>query len=62
MARMDHRDRLEAYVRELVERQDLPMPDQIEPREASLVLKWSERRVAVIVDLDEPVLDARVSA
>jgi hypothetical protein len=49
---MEERDRLEAYVRELVERQGLPMPDEFEPRERSVVLKWTQRRVAVIVDLD----------
>jgi hypothetical protein len=46
---VDDRQRVEAYVRELVERQGLPMPDEFEPRERSIVLKWTERRVAVIV-------------
>ena len=52
MPRVDERERVEAYVRELVERQGLPMPDEFEPRGRSVVLKWTERRVAVIVDLD----------
>jgi hypothetical protein len=52
MPRVDERERVEAYVRELVERQGLPMPDEFEPRDRSVVLKWTERRVAVIVDLD----------
>ena len=59
---MEQRERLEAFVRELVERQGLPMPDEFEPRGRSVVLKWTERRVAVIVDLDEPVLAARATA
>ena len=54
MPRVDERERVEAYVRELVERQGLPMPDEFEARERSVVLKWTERRVAVIVDLDPP--------
>ena len=54
MPRVDERERVEAYVRELVERQGLPMPDEFEPRGRSVVLKWTERRVAVIVDLDPP--------
>ena len=59
---MDFSERAEAYVREVVERQELPMPDAIEPREGSILLKWTERRVAVIVDLDEPVLAARATS
>ena len=50
---MDERQRVEAYVRELVERQGLPMPDDFEARERSVVLKWTQRRVAVIVDFDD---------
>jgi hypothetical protein len=53
MPGVDERERVEAYVRELVERQGLPMPDDFEARERSVVLKWTERRVAVIVDFDE---------
>ena len=52
-ARVDERDRVEAYVRELVERQGLPMPDEFEPRDRSVLLKWTERRVAVIDDFDD---------
>ena len=59
---MEERDRVEAYVRELVERQGLPMPDEFEPRERSLVLKWTERRVAVIVDLEPAVRPDRIWA
>jgi hypothetical protein len=58
---MEERERVEAYVRELVDRQGLPMPDELEPRERSVVLKWTDRRVAVIVGLDDPV-SARASA
>jgi hypothetical protein len=50
---VDERQRVEAYVRELVERQGLPMPDDFEARERSVVLKWTQRRVAVIVDFDD---------
>ncbi len=62
MSPVEDRERVEAYVRELVERQGLPMPDEFEPRERSVMLKWTERRVAVIVDLDEPVRSLRRAA
>ena len=62
MPRVDERERVEAYVRELVERQGLPMPDEFEPRDRSVVLKWTERRVAVIVDLDPAAVLYKIPA
>jgi hypothetical protein len=46
----------------LVERQGLPIPDEFEPHERSIVLKRTERRVAVIVDLDPAARPRRTPA
>jgi hypothetical protein len=39
-------------MRQLLEREQLPEPDEIEHREDSIVLLWHEQRLAVVVDLD----------
>jgi len=41
----------ERSIRELLERDGLPEPDDVEYREASIVLLWRDRKVAVVVDV-----------
>ena len=43
---------VEQAVRRLLEREQLPEPDEIEHRENSIVLVWHEQRLAVVVDHD----------
>ena len=44
--------KVEQAVRRLLEREQLPEPDEIEHRENSIVLLWHEQMLAVVVDLD----------
>jgi hypothetical protein len=44
--------KVERAVRQLLEREQLPEPDEIEHRENSIVLLWHEQMLAVVVDLD----------
>jgi hypothetical protein len=44
--------KVEQAVRQLLEREQLPEPDDVEHRETSIVLLWHEQRLAVVVDLD----------
>ena len=40
-------------MRELLTGEGLPQPDEVEYRDASIVLLWHETKLAVVVDLDE---------
>jgi hypothetical protein len=43
----------EQAMRELLEGQGLPQPDEVEYRETSIVLLWHETKLAVVIDLVE---------
>lgn len=46
---------MEAAMRDLCERGDLPQPDEILPHEGGgIVCLWHEQKVAIVVDPDEP--------
>ena len=40
-------------MRELLEREGLPQPDEVEHRETSILLLWHATKLAVVIDLDE---------
>jgi len=44
--------KVDQTMRRLLEREQLPEPDEVEHRENSIVLLWHEQRLAVVVDLD----------
>jgi hypothetical protein len=48
----DHRA-AEAAMRDLLESDELPQPDRVEYRDASVVFFWDASRKAVIVDLTD---------
>ena len=53
----DEPDRLEMEVamRDLLERGDLPQPDEVLPHESGgIVCLWHEQKVAIVVDPDDP--------
>ncbi|HEX8854466.1 MAG TPA: hypothetical protein VF752_02615 [Thermoleophilaceae bacterium] len=43
----------ELKMRELLEDNDLPQPDEIEHEETSIVLTWHESKLVVMVDLTD---------
>jgi hypothetical protein len=45
-------ERAEAQMRVLLENGGLPEPDEVEYDEASIVLRWVEQELTVVVDLD----------
>jgi hypothetical protein len=55
----DHRD-AERRMRELVREAGLPQPDEVRDRfdPDEIVLMWHERKLAVVIELDEPAEDA----
>ena len=48
----------ERAARQMLDDQGLPQPDQIEYREASIALLWNDRKVAMVIDVDEPPPEA----
>jgi hypothetical protein len=53
----DEPDRLamEIAMRDLLERGELPQPDEVLPHESGgIVCLWHEQKVAIIVDPDDP--------
>jgi hypothetical protein len=46
----------EADFHRMLETADLPAPDEVEYRRASVVFLWKEPKVAVVVDLEDPPL------
>jgi hypothetical protein len=46
---------MEVAMRDLLERGDLPQPDEILPHESGgIVCLWHDQQVAIIVDPDDP--------
>jgi hypothetical protein len=57
------RDEIEDAMRVLLRDHDLPEPDEIAPHEdGGIVCLWHDRKVAIIVDPDEPEHDERRAA
>jgi len=49
------RDAAELTLRELLNHNGLPEPDEVRPHEdGGIICLWHDRKVAVIVDLDDP--------
>ena len=48
----DH-EAAEGAMRELLSREGLPQPDEVEHRERSILLLWHATKLAVVIDLDE---------
>lgn len=53
MATIKQKIEAEQRVRELVEREGLPLPDRVEYGHTCIWLLWEEQQVAVRVDIDE---------
>ena len=53
MSSTDAHEAAERAMRELLSGEGLPQPDEVEYREASIVLLWHETKLAVVVDLEE---------
>jgi hypothetical protein len=49
---------VERSMRELLENTALPPPDEVEYREDSLLFRWRERKLAVVIECGEPPPDA----
>jgi hypothetical protein len=58
MATINELHEAERAARQLLDDQGLPQPDQIEYREASIALLWNDRKVAMVIDVDEPPTEA----
>src|SRR4051794_8032191 len=43
----------ERAMRELLEREGLPQPDEVEHRDTSILLLWHATKLAVVIDLEE---------
>ena len=44
----------ERDMRDLLRRNDLPQPDEVQHWEGSICLLWHDSKSAVIIDVDEP--------
>jgi hypothetical protein len=53
---MDHERhrQAEARMRELLETEGLPAPDEVEYEARSVYLRWVEQKLVVAIDLDDP--------
>lgn len=49
----DQHQAAERAMRELLDGEGLPQPDEVEYREASVVLLWHDTKLAVVIDLEE---------
>jgi uncharacterized protein with LGFP repeats len=58
MATIIELHKAERAARQMLDDQGLPQPDQIEYREASIALLWNDRKVAMVIDVDEPPPEA----
>ena len=54
MATYTQKIEAERRVRDLLEREGLPLPDRIEYGHGCIRLLWLERKLALVVDIDEP--------
>lgn len=54
MAPIDQKQRAERRMLDLLTDSGLPLPDAVEYGEASVRFLWHERRLAVVVDLEDP--------
>jgi hypothetical protein len=58
VARGDPLQAAETSMRELLEREGLEQPDEVEYREASIALCWRERKLVVEIDVtDHPAFE-----
>jgi hypothetical protein len=53
MAITGEHEAAERTMRELLEGEGLPQPDEVEYRDDSVVLLWHETKLAVVIDLAE---------
>ncbi|HEY0633493.1 MAG TPA: hypothetical protein VGC98_15660 [Thermoleophilaceae bacterium] len=53
MAITSEHEAAEQAMRELLEREGLPQPDEVEHRETSILLLWHATKLAVVIDLEE---------
>ncbi|MEA2431638.1 MAG: hypothetical protein QOI19_2111 [Thermoleophilaceae bacterium] len=53
MAIASEHEAAEQAMRELLEREGLPQPDEVEHRERSILLLWHATKLAVVIDLEE---------
>lgn len=53
MAEIDHKQLAERRMLALLEDSGLPLPDEVEYGTACVRFLWLDRKVAVVVDLDE---------
>jgi hypothetical protein len=53
MAITSEHEAAEQAMRELLEREGLPQPDEVEQRETSVLLLWHATKLAVVIDLAE---------
>jgi hypothetical protein len=52
MAITSQHQEAERAMRELLEGEGLPQPDEVEYRAMSILLLWHEKKLAVVIDLD----------
>ena len=52
MATLEQKIRAEVRVRELIETEGLPEPDEIEYGHTCIRLRWHESKVVLVVDID----------
>jgi hypothetical protein len=58
VARVDPFQAAETSMRELLEREGLEQPDEVEYLEASIALRWHERKLVVEIDVtDHPAFE-----
>lgn len=53
MATLEELQAAERRLRELIHGEGLPQPDSVEYEAASLLFKWEEQKLAIVVDMDE---------
>jgi hypothetical protein len=59
MATLTQLQAAESTMRQLLADNDLPGPDEVEYREASVAFLWHETKTAVVIDVDEVPGDAQ---
>jgi hypothetical protein len=53
MSSTDAHEAAERAMRELLTGEGLPQPDEVEYRDASIVLLWHDTKLAVVVELED---------
>ncbi len=53
MASIEQLLKAEVHIRELIESQGLPLPDEIEYGEACVRLIWRKQKAVVVIDVDD---------